>query len=83
MQTCNDIHKLYEEFGDKICLDVWPEKFDPTDERAAVQAARDYVDFFCKKGKPAMLGYNSGEALRNPIFTEELYTYSRKHYLNQ
>ena len=51
------------------------------DEKAAVQAAREYVDTFCKPGKPTILV--ARDALTNLTFAEEVYPYSRKHYLNQ
>lgn len=81
MQRMNNVHKLYEEYGDKIVLQAWPEDFDINDEKAAVQAARNYVDTFCKPGKPTMLGFS--DAVNSRVFLEELYTYSRKHYLGQ
>lgn len=78
--NANNIAKLYEEYGDKILLQVTIPEFDPNDEKAAVQAARDYVDNFCKPGKPTMLLCRNG--LGNQVFAEELYSYSRKHFLN-
>ncbi|MBE6038202.1 MAG: methyltransferase [Anaerofustis stercorihominis] len=81
-QNANDIHKMYDLYGDKLVIEAWPEAFDPADEKAAKQAARDFVDYFCKPGKPIMLGYNAGAALSSKVFKEELYEYSRKHYLN-
>ena len=79
--NANHIHKLYEEVGDKIVLQVAIPEFDLNDEKAAVKAARDYVDTFCKPGKPTML--IARDALTNLVFAEEVYSYSRKHYLNQ
>ena len=81
MMAINDLPWLYENFGDKLVLEAWPEQFDVKDDAAAVQAARNFVDNYCKPGKPSMLGYTSGEALGCPVFMEELYTYSRKKYL--
>ncbi len=78
MQTMNNVHKLYELYGDQIVFQAWPEAFDVNDEKAAVQAAHDYVDTFCKPGKPTMLG--STTATQSRVFFEELYRYSRKHY---
>ena len=78
--NANNIAKLYEEYGDKILLQVTIPEFDPNDEKAAVQAARDYVDNFCKPGKPTMMLCRNG--LGNQVFAEELYSYSRKHFLN-
>lgn len=79
--NANNIYKLYDEVGDKIALQVSIPEFDLNDEKAAVQAARDYVDTFCKPGKPTML--IARDALTNRVFAEEVYSYSRKHYLNQ
>lgn len=78
--NCNDVHKVYEQWGDKLAVQVTLPEFDHSDEKAAVAAARYYVDTFCKPGKPTMLvGWN---CMSNPVFAEEVYTYSRKHYLN-
>ena len=77
----NDIYKLYDTVGDQIVLQVTIPEFDLDDEKAAVQAARDYVDHFCQPGKPTML--LAGKGLGSRVFAEEVYTYSRKHYLNQ
>ena len=79
--NANNIHKLYDEVGDKIVLQVTIPEFDLNDEKAAVQAAREYVDTFCKPGKPTILV--ARDALTNLTFAEEVYPYSRKHYLNQ
>lgn len=78
--NANDVYKLYKEVGDKIVLQVTVPDFDMNDEKAAVQAARDYVDTFCQPGKPTMLIARNG--LTNLTFAEEVYSYSRKHYLN-
>ena len=78
--NANDITQLYEDVGDKIALQVTIPAFDLNDEKAAVQAARDYVDTYCKPGKPTML--IARDALTNLVFAEEVYEYSRKHYLN-
>jgi hypothetical protein len=81
-QPMNDTQGLYEQYGDKIIISVYPDpiKPDATDEDYR-QAARDFVDRFCQPGKPSLLG---GTALnQNPAFTEELYTYSRKHFAKQ
>ncbi|NMA37947.1 MAG: methyltransferase [Papillibacter sp.] len=81
-QLMNDIHMLYEKYGDKIILGVFPDKFDPetTSEEEQRQRARDFVDEFGKPGKPCILSHYGSYAL-TPAFTEELYTYSRKHFL--
>ena len=81
MMDINDLPWLYENFGDKLVLEAWPEKFDVTDDAAAVEAARRFVDNYCKPGKPTMLGYAAGPAMGCKVFMEEIYTYSRKKYL--
>ncbi|MBO7730848.1 MAG: hypothetical protein J6S31_08325, partial [Lachnospiraceae bacterium] len=59
----------------------WPHTFDVEDDQAAKEAAREFVDFFCHPGKPAMLGMGYREALGCKVFMEEVYEYSRKRYL--
>lgn len=81
MMEINDLPWLYENYGDKLVLEAWPDKFDVTDDAAAVEAARNFVDRYCKPGKPSILGYTAGEAMASKVFMEELYTYSRKKYL--
>ena len=78
--NANDIYKCYEKYGDQIVLQVTIPEFDPNDEKACVQAARDYVDNFCKPGKPTMILSRNG--MGSKVFAEELYTYSRKHFMN-
>lgn len=77
----NDVYKLYQRVGDKITLQVTIPEFDMSDEKAAIKAAHDYVDTYCKPGKPTML--IARDALTNLVFAQEVYAYSRKHYLNQ
>ena len=80
-QAMNDTHGLYEQFGDKIVIAVMPDRFDPntTSDDDMRAAARNFVDRFCKPGKPSTVGYEAGEMM-TPAFTEELYEYSRKRY---
>ncbi len=75
------INKLYEDFGDKMVFQIAVPEFDIEDDKRAVEVVHDYVDNYCKPGKPTMLMTRNGFA--NKVFGEELYTYSRKHYLNQ
>lgn len=81
-QTMNDIESLYDHYGDKIILGVWPKEenlaqLPETEQRAA---ARRFVDRFCQPGKPSIL---SIAAIRRstPAFLDEVYVYSRKKYL--
>ena len=80
-QAMNDTQGLYEHFGDKIIVSVMPDKFDPSTatEDEMRQAARSFVDRFCKPGKPCTVNFSAGEML-TPAFSEELYEYSRKRY---
>lgn len=75
-----DIDRLYDTLGDKIVFQISIPEFDLTDDRAAVEAARNYVDRYCQPGKPTML--IGRDALTSRVFAEEVYEYSRKHYLN-
>jgi hypothetical protein len=67
---------------DKISSASSPDKFDPetTSEEEQRQRARDFVDEIGKPGKPCILSHYGSYAL-TPAFTEELYTNSRKHFL--
>ena len=78
-QPMNDSPKLYEEFGDKIILGIFTDSLPAGSSDADYkEAARNWVKRFCKPGKPSMVG---NIAMRdNPVFAEELYEYSRKHY---
>ena len=81
-QTMNNIKKLYDEYGDKIILGVWPDPFDPetTTEDEQRRFAREFVDYYCQPGKPAVLSHYGSWAM-TPAFSEEMYEYSRKKYL--
>jgi len=83
-QPMNDVKKLYEEFGDKMIIGVFPERKDIAEMTEADQRAyaREFADFYCKPGKPAVLGIE-GMRRATPAFLEELYEYSRKKYLQQ
>ena len=81
-QTMNDLDKLYELYGDQIVFDVMPEEFDPENEEAAIQAARNFVDRYCQKGKVAGIGTGGRPALGCKAFAEELYRYSREKFLS-
>ena len=80
-QTMNDIEMLYEEYGDKIVLAVFPtEKNIPQcSEKEQRAAARAFADQFCKPGKPAILGVGAMDRI-TPAFEEELYMYTRSLY---
>lgn len=78
--NCNDVNKVYEKYGDKMIIQVTIPDFDLNDDKAAVEAARNYVDTYCKPGKPSML--ISRNCMGSKVFAEEVYEYSRKHFLN-
>lgn len=76
-----EIDKLYDDLGDKMVFQITVPEFDTGDDQAAIKVAHDYVDRYCQPGKPTMLITRDGFA--NKVFGEELYSYSRKHFLNQ
>ncbi len=82
MQILNDADMLYKKYGDKMVIQIPVDEFkqfdfnDPEQVRAA---ARYYVDNYCEPGKPSMVVTKL--LATNPDFTDELYEYSRKHYL--
>ena len=78
--NAQDIDRLYDTLGDQIVFQITIPEFDLTDEKAAVAAARSYVDRYCQPGKPTML--IGRDALTCRAFAEEVYSYSRKHYLS-
>ena len=83
-QLMNDVRSLYENYGDKIVLGVFPDRDDiaslSEDEQRA--EARRFADTYCKPGKPAVLSIYGGRMV-TPVFMDELYEYSRKLYLKQ
>ena len=83
-QVMNDIEKLYDNYGDKIFLCVYPEETDLAERSEEEQraAARRFVDRFCQPGKPSLMGM--GAFLRaTPAFIDEVYIASRKKYLEE
>ncbi|NLO48273.1 MAG: methyltransferase [Clostridiales bacterium] len=82
-QAMNDTQKLWNDYGDKICISVVPDQFDPekTSEEEQRRRAREYAERFSKPGKPAQLGHYGGPAL-SPAFVEEVYIQSR-HVFNR
>ena len=81
-QAMNDIGYLYDNYGDKIILAVFPEETDiperSEDEQRAL--ARAFVDRFCQPGKPSVTGMVSFRRTTE-AFNDEVYEYSRKKYL--
>jgi hypothetical protein len=74
----NDTQDDYEKYGDQIVIGVIPDQYDPavTPEDKQREAARNFVDKFCKPGKPSLINYY-GASVITPAFREELYRYSR------
>ena len=83
-QSMNDIEYLYDTYGDKIVLCVYPTETDIAQRSEAEQraAARAFAERFCQPGKPAVLGV-TGVMRSTPAFLDELYIHSRKLYLAQ
>lgn len=83
-QCMNDVESLYDNYGDKIILGVFPKETDlaqrSEDEQRA--AARAFVDRFSQPGKPVIMGMDAFRR-STPAFTDEVYEYSRKVYLAQ
>jgi hypothetical protein len=76
-QTMNNTAKLYEDYGEKIVIGVYPDAIDPeAPEDVIRQKAREFVDRFANPGKPVMA---SGFMLPD-AFNEEVYIASRKKY---
>ena len=83
-QTMNDIERLYDNYGDKIVLGVFPGEMNlaQCSEEEQRAAARAFVDRFSQKGKPVVMGIETSRRT-TPAFMDEVYTYSRKVYLAQ
>ena len=83
-QPMNDIKTLYEQYGDKIVIGVFPEEENlaelTEDEQRA--AARRMADMYCKPGKPAIMSVTAGKRI-TPAFEDEIYRYSRQIYLDE
>lgn len=74
----NDTHKLYEEYGDKILLNVCPAtqlSLDSSEEEQRA-AAREYVDKYCNYDKPSQCTMYVAE-IQYPYFREEVYKQTR------
>lgn len=81
-QSMNNIEELYDHYGDKIVLGVWPEEtnLEQLSEEEQRQAARKFVDRFCKPGKPTIMSIEA-DRRGTPAFMDEVYIYSRQKYL--
>jgi hypothetical protein len=76
--TMNDTQADYDEYGDRIVIGVVPDQWNPatTPEERQREAAREFVERFCKPGKPSVLNSYGAQVL-TPAFREELYRCSR------
>ena len=83
-QTMNDIEYLYDNYGDKIVLCVYPPENDMATRSEEEQRAyaRSFAERFCQPGKPSVLGI-TGVRRVTPAFLDELYIHSRKLYFEQ
>ena len=83
-QDMNDIKWLYENYGDKIVLAVWPDRTDlaQLSEEEQREEARKFVDFYTQPGKPVTMGFAAFSRI-TPAFQDEVYRYSRKVYFEQ
>jgi hypothetical protein len=82
-QPMNDTHKIYELYGDKILIGIYPDEFpeDATEEEQRA-AARAFADKFCSPEKPSLVSMYGSRAL-TPAFREELYIASREKYYTE
>ena len=82
-QTMNDVGALYDNYGDRIILCVFPEETDlaARSEEEQRAAARRFVDRFCRPGKVAVMGREVARR-GTPAFLDEVYVYSRAHYMD-
>ncbi|SHH98029.1 Uroporphyrinogen decarboxylase (URO-D) [Sporobacter termitidis DSM 10068] len=83
-QAMNDTHRLWDEVGDKICISVVPDAYDPAaiSEDEQRRRGREFAQRFCRPGRPAQLGFYAG-AMLTKAFTDEVYIASRKIYSSQ
>lgn len=83
-QSMNDIHKLYDQYGDKIVLAVWHDPFDfanSTEEEQRAHA-RKFVEDYTQPGKPVTIAINTVRQA-TAAFMEEVYIHSRKIYFER
>ncbi len=80
-QVMNDIHKIYELYGDKIVVAAVPDLFDPktATEEEQRASARKFAEEYCSPDKPTYLNFVALQVL-TPAFREEIYRQSRIRY---
>jgi hypothetical protein len=77
-QPMNDTHALYEQYGDKIIIGIYPDDVDLVNSSEDVQRqeARKFAEKFCNPDKPCVINFNNSKVL--PLaYREELYKQSR------
>jgi hypothetical protein len=81
LQGMNDTSKLWAEYGDKICIAIVPEEFDPENTSREEQYRRG-EEFAARFSVPGKLGAisNYGFNMLTEPFTEGVYVKSRKMY---
>lgn len=80
-QDMNDTLKLFDEYGDKICLGVIPEFPASDSEEDQRAAAKKFAEKVCVPGKSSTLSlYALSTGKFTGVFTEELYKQSRIIY---
>ncbi len=82
-QEMNDIGALYDKYGDKIVIGVFPEETNlvQLSEEEQRAAARRFADRYCQPDKPVIMGVNATKRT-TPIFMDEIYRYTRQLYLD-
>ncbi|AFA48374.1 methyltransferase 1 MttB15 [Acetobacterium woodii DSM 1030] len=82
-QNMNDTIKLFEKYGDQICIGLIPEVFDPltTSEDDQREYAKKFAEKVCIPGKSSFISvYALIAGIMTPVFREELYKQSRILY---
>jgi len=82
-QDMNDTIKLFEDYGDKICIGMIPEAFNPesTSEDEQREYARKFAQKVCVSGKSSFISiYALMSGIMTPAYREELYKQSRILY---
>lgn len=78
-QPMNPIEEFYEQYGDKIVIELVPPVFDKnsTSEEEQRKMAREFIDKHSDTNKSFKLGYYGTDNFTE-AYLEELYRYSRK-----
>lgn len=80
-QNINDKLALFNEYGDKLLIEVEVPSLGTTADSAAVHtAAETFVRDFVVPGKPATISLYSAPRSNPPELTDEIYMLSRQIY---